>query len=173
MLQLIKILWAICRLKAGPQELPSGRNILISAILAGIFIDSFATSIFMPEKSGLEVIILVAIYNVALLMAAYFLLRLVGYAERGVQTITAMAGSGLLISLVLLPSLLMINFADETVNSQAIFILFDNVWRIVVNAHIFRHALSVNLLLAMIISVSYLVFGVLVADILLPTQDGS
>jgi hypothetical protein len=171
MLQLIKIFWDICRLKAGPQDLPTGRYLLAAAVLAGIIIDSFSTSIFIPKFSAIDTIKLVVIYNIALLVAIYFLLKLIGYAERAIQTVTAIAGSGLFISLVLLPGLLMMNSVDEQVKSFAIFILIDNIWRIAVNAHIFRHALSISLLMAMILSVSYLLFGVLVADTLLPAQS--
>ncbi len=52
MLQLIKVFWAICRLKAGPQDLPKGRYLLIATILAGIIVDSFATSRLMPKLSA-------------------------------------------------------------------------------------------------------------------------
>jgi hypothetical protein len=173
MLQLFKVFWAICRLKAGPQDLPDRRYLLVSTVIAGIIIDSFATSIFIPKLSDFEIVKTVAIYNMSLLVAIYVLLKLIGYAERGVQTVTAIAGSGLLISLVLLPGLLVMNSAEEQVKSFALFILIDNVWRLAVNAHIFRHALSVSLLMAMILSVSYLLFGVLVADILLPAESGN
>ncbi|MDH5369228.1 MAG: hypothetical protein OEW99_04340 [Gammaproteobacteria bacterium] len=171
MLQLMRIFWDICRLKTGPQDLPTGRYILSAAVLAGIIIDSFTTSIFMPKFSVIDLAKLVVTFNIVLLVAIYFLLKLIGYAERAIQTITAIAGSGLFISLVLLPGLLVMNSVDGQVKSFAIFILIDNVWRIAVNAHIFRHALSVGLLMAMIVSVSYLLFGVLVADILLPAQS--
>jgi len=171
MLQLMRIFWDICRLKAGPQDLPTGRYILSAAVLAGIIIDSFTTSIFMPKFSVIDIAKLVVTFNIVLLVAIYFLLKLIGYAERAIQTITAIAGSGLFISLVLLPGLLVMDSIDGQVKSFAIFILIDNIWRIAVNAHIFRHALSVSLLMAMIVSVSYLLFGVLVADILLPAQS--
>lgn len=171
MLQLIRIFWDICRLKAGPQNLPKGRYLLIAVILAGIVVDSFSTAIFIPKLSITEIINVVTIYNISLLVAVYFLLRVIGYTERAIQTVTAIAGTGLLISLVLLPGLLMMDSANEQVKSFAIFILIDNVWRIAVNAHILRHALSVSLLMAMILSVSYLLFGVLVADVLLPAQS--
>ena len=171
MLPLIRIFWDICRLKAGPQHVPKGINLLIGAIFAGIIADSFASSILMPTFSGIDVFKIVAIYNVLLLIAVYFLLKIVGYAERGAQTITAIAASGLFITLILLPGLLMMNSVEEQVKSFAIFILIDNVWRIAVNAHIFRHAFSISLLMAMILSVSYLIFGVFVADLILPIQN--
>ena len=170
MLQLSRIFWGICRLKSGPQELPTGRYLLISAVLAAIIVDSFASSILIPELTNFEIINTVVIYNVVLLASVYFLLKLVGYAERGIQTLTAIAGSGLLISLVLLPALLMLNASTEEVKPFAFLILIDNIWRIAVNAHIFRHALSISLLMAMILSVSYLLFGVLVAEFLLAMQ---
>lgn len=173
MFQLIRIFWDICRSKAGPQELPKRRYLLVLVILAGISADSFASSILIPTLSGFEITKTVAIYNVMLFAAIYFLLKLIGYEERAMQTITAIAGSGLFISLVLLPGLLMMNLANEEVKSFAIFILIDNIWRIAVNAHIFRHAFSISLLMAMIISVSYLLFGLLVADFLLPVQSSN
>ena len=170
MLQLSRIFWEICRLKSGPQALPIGRYLLVSAVLAGIFVDSFASSILIPKFTSFEIMGTVVIYNLVLLTAVYFLLKLVGYVERGIQTLTAIAGSGLLISLVLLPALLTLNTSTEDVKPFALLILVDNIWRIVVNAHIFRHALSINLLMAMILSVSYLLFGVLIAEFLLPTK---
>ena len=171
MLQLIRIFWTICRLQAGPQNLPKSRNLLISVVLAGVIVDSFASSILIPKLSGLEILSTVAVYNILLLASVYLLLKLIGYKERGIQTLTAIAGSGLFISLVLLPGLFAMSLAEEQVKSFAFFILIDNVWRIAVNAHIFRYALSVSLLMAMIVSVSYLLFGVLIADFILPIQN--
>ena len=171
MLALIRIFWDICRLRAGPQDLPSGRNLLISAVLAGILVDSFASSILMTKFSGLEIATIVATYNIVLLASVYLLLKFIGYQERAMQTMIAIAGAGLMISLVLLPGLITADLAEPETKSFALFILIDNIWRIAVNAHIFRHALSVSLLMAMIISVSYLLFGVLVADFLLPTES--
>ncbi|GMR16794.1 MAG: hypothetical protein BMS9Abin31_1176 [Gammaproteobacteria bacterium] len=171
MLRLSKILWAICQLKARPQDLPLRVYMLAAVILAGIIVDSFATSILIPKLSVVDITKAVIIYNLVLLTAVYFLLKLIGYKERGVQTLTAIAGSGLFISLVLLPGLLMMNSVEEQVKSFVLLILIDNVWRIAVNAHIFRHALSVGLLMAMILSVSYLLFGILIADFILPAQN--
>ena len=171
MLRLIRIFWDICRLRAGPQALPKGYYFLIAAITAGIFVDSFASSILIPKLSGLEVFTTVAIYNCLLLIAVYLLLNIIGYRERSTQTITAIAGTGLFISLVLLPGLITVDLAETEAKSFALFVLIDNIWRIAVNAHIFRHALSISLMMAMIISVCYLLFGVLIADFILPVQD--
>ena len=171
MLQLIRLFWDICRLKAGPQKLPGGHYLLGTTVFAGIIVDSFASSILMPKLSYIQIITIVSAYNIVLLSVIYLLLKLIGYKERGIQTMTAIAGSGLFISLVLLPGLITVNGMAEEVRSFALFILIDNIWRIAVNANIFRHALSISLLMAMIVSVSYLLFGVLVADFLLPVQD--
>ena len=173
MLQLMKLFWAICGLKAGPQDLPKRRYLLITMIFAGIIVDSFAESSLIPELSGFEIIKILTIYNVVLLAAIFYLLKLLGYAERGVQTVTAIAGSGLIISLILLPALLMITSTAEQNNSFVLLVLIDNVWRIAVNAHIFRHAFSVRLLMAMILSLSYLLLGAMIADILLTASGTS
>ena len=170
MLLLIRNFWWICRLKFNPQDLPKEKYLLIYAIFAGIVIDSFSSSILIPKLSNSEILQTVVLYNLVLLFAVYFLLKLVGFAERGIQTVTAIAGSGVLISLVLLPALIVVNAKANAAAPFAFLILADNIWRIVVNAHIFRHALSISLLMAMILSVSYLLFGVLVADLLLPVS---
>lgn len=170
MLQLSRIFWGICRLKSNPQDLPKEIYLLVLAIFAGILVDSFSSSILIPKLSSLDILQAVVFYNLASLLAIYFLVRLVGFRERALQTVTAIAGSGVFISLVLLPALLVVNASANAAISFAFLILADNVWRIIVNAHIFRHALSIGLLMAMILSVSYLLFGVLIADFVLPTH---
>jgi len=170
MLQLSKIFWDICRLRSGPQALPVRFYFLIVVVLAAIIVDSFSSSILIPRLTSLEITMTIVIYNIVLLAAVYFLLKLVGYVERGLQTITAIAGSGLFISLVLMPALLMLNASPQEVKPFGFLILADNIWRLAVNAHIFRHALSVNVFMSMIISISYLLFGILVAEFLLPAN---
>ena len=168
MLKLMRIFWGICRLRFNPQDLPKEKYLLIYAVFTGIVIDSFSSSILIPKLSNSEIVQTVILYNLILLLAVYLLLKVVGFAERGMQTVTAIAGSGVLISLVLLPALIVVNTKANAAVAFAFLILVDNIWRISVNAHIFRHALSIGLLMAMIVSVSYLLFGVLVADLLLP-----
>ena len=171
MLHLLKIFWEICRLKTGPQDVPAGRNLLIAAVTAAVIVDSLSTSILMPKLGALETVQIVAIYNVIILSTIYFLLWMVGYTSRVVQTLTAFSASGLLISLVLLPGLLVLNSAASEMKSFTFYVLADTIWRLTVNTHIFRHAFSVNLLLAMILSLSYFIFGLFVADILIPTPE--
>ena len=171
MLHLFKIFWDICRLRAGPQDVPAGRNLLIAVVFAAVIIDSFSTSILIPRFEGMEVLQIVAVYNIILLSAIYLLLWLVGYSSRAVQTLTAFSASGFLISLVLLPGLIVMNSAAAEAKSFAFYIIADTIWRLTVNSYIFRHAFSVNLLLAMILSFSYFIFGLFIADILIPTQN--
>ena len=169
MLQASQILWSICRLKSNPQDLTRSWTLLFLIVLCGIVIDSFSSSLLIPHLTGLDIIQVVILYNLMLLSSIYVLLKIIGYVERGLQTITAISGTGLCISLVLLPALLVINTDDKSQYLVPL-IFIDNVWRIVVNAHILRHSLSVSLLMAFIISISYLMLGVLVADFLLPAQ---
>lgn len=170
MLQISKVLLDLCRLKAGPDALPRNQVVFILLVAFSVIIDSFASSILIPTLSLLEIVNTVLVYNLVLLFAVYLLLKIVGYASRALQTMSAIAGSGLFISLILLPALLMIDTNKEQSQAFALFIVVDNVWRIIVNAHIFRHAFSIGLLLAMVVSVSYLIFGVMMANFLLPAQ---
>lgn len=116
MIEISSILWKICRLKANPQDLPKARSLLLFVVFVGIIIDSFSSSVLIPKLSGLEIVQTVLLYNLVLLSCVYLLLRLIGYAERGMQTITAIAGSGLFISLILLPALLTLNLVVDANN---------------------------------------------------------
>lgn len=170
MLQLSKILFDLCRFKNSPDLLPRSPVTLILVVMCGVIIDSFASSLLITRFSTLEIFNTVLVYNLVLLIAVFLLLKIVGYASRALQTMIAVAGSGLVISLILLPALLMLDSSKEQSQAIALFILIDNAWRISVNAYIFRHAFSIKILLSLIISVSYLLLGVMIADFLLPAQ---
>ena len=172
MLQYLRLIWNICVLRSGPQDMPFSWVLLLLLIIAGIALDSYGTVILFPQIAGKEIISSVTIYNLSMLMVVYVLLYLLRYANRGIQTLTALAGSGLFISLVLLPALLVINQAPQTPKPFGIIILIDNIWRLLVNAHIFRHALSIGILMSMIIAVSYFLLGILVVEFLLSPEGG-
>lgn len=170
MLQLSKLLLDLSRLKAGPDALPRGPAVLILLVISAVIVDSVASSLLITDLSSFEIFFIVSAYSLVLLSVVFLLLTLLGYSSRAFQTMSAITGAGLVISLVLLPALLMIDTAKEQSQALALFVLIDNVWRITVNTHIFRHALSISLLLAMVISISYLLFGFMVADFLLSSH---
>ncbi len=169
-MQFMALYWAIARLKLAPYALPENRLLLIKTILLAIIVDIVATRILRPDLPTAEVINLVSSYNILMLLAVALLLYLTGYRVRILQSLTALAGSGVMISLVLLPGLLTIySFGQET-KSYGLFILIDYVWRIAVTAHIFRYTFSVGSLMAMILSVSYMIFGMYVGSFLMPAS---
>lgn len=170
MLLVNRILWSICRLKTGPQTLPASTTLLAIVVVLGIVIDSFSTSLLVSKQSAFEITLTVIIYNIILLSSLFVLLWLLGYKQRILQTLSAVAGTGFYISLVLMPGLLVIHSMEKQLQSFILLILIDNIWRIAVNAHIFHHAFSVSRLMAMILSVSYMLLGILLADSLLPAQ---
>ena len=169
-LKLFKPFWDICKLKLGPQALPAYVSLFFVALVIATIIDSISTSLLMPELTGLHALVIVAIYNVVLLVTIYGLMTLLGYRTRIMQTLTALVGCGLIISLVLLPGIVISTIGSGQEKLFGLILLVDNVWRIAVNAHIFRHAFSVGMLMSMILSVSYLLFGILLADFILPVD---
>ncbi len=172
MLNLISLYWAICRLRATPQMMPAVNSLLVNTVVIGIVVDTLAASLFQTGKTLFELGILVSLYTILMLLAVYFLLTLVGYRQRALQTLIALAGSDLMISLVLLPGLFIVSLSEKGIQSFAMFILIDYVWRIAVMAHIFRYSFSVGLMMGMILSVSYAIFGMFVSDFLVTPQAG-
>ena len=155
-------------LRGGPQHVSGNTSILVLLLLAGLVVDSFATVIIEPKLPVLQTLTLEAIHTAVLLLVVALLLWLTGYRVRIVQTLASMVGVSLLISLVLLPALLVLNTSPQTPKPFGLVLLMGTVWRVAVNMHIFRHALSVPPVLAAFISISFFLLSVWIAQLILP-----
>ena len=91
------------------------------------------------------------------------LLQIRGKSPRWTQTVTALAGTGIIISLIALPLYVIIGVGgSDEINSstgQAFGLLLLAIlacWNITVMAHILRHALDVNFVLAIVFAITYI-----------------
>lgn len=171
-MQQLRAIWDICMLRKGPQDLPYSLQLLLLMIGLGILVDSYLNSIFFPKLATIEIIITVTVSTLTLLLAIYLLLWLRNLTNRGIQTLTALAGSGLFISLVLLPTIELINHFPQAGKPFGIITLIYYAWILSVNTHIFRHAFSLGTLMSMIFAVSYFLLGFFVTEILLFPKGG-
>ena len=90
------------------------------------------------------------------------------YQQRILQTLTALFGCGVIISVFALPFLLMVRNSPDEPNIFSVFILAINVWSLVVTANILRHSLSVSMLLAWVLAFGYFLLGFKVTDFFIP-----
>lgn len=149
---MIRPLLEMLRLRSGPQDLPAG--VQLAVILAIAYLGQGLAADRIMEPSDTQPRSLVAIALQFGVIAA--LLQLRRLAERIPQTISALAGTGFLIGV---PAILLLRqlTPGEPQPGLAIAYLGLFFWSMAVDAHIYRHALSVNMSMGILVAV--LVFG--------------
>jgi hypothetical protein len=168
MSRLLLVWFDICLLRAGPQDLPASRELL------GLAIASYTLVSFLLSAPGYPLATAgqMALVDVALLIVfPASLLYLLGKPARVYQTLTALAGTGTLLGLIALPVMPLL-LQGEGSGPPPVFasllwlVLFG--WTLMVVAHIMRHALSVNLPVAIGIAVVYSLLAMQIIAMLFP-----
>ena len=151
---------SVILLRRGPQDDPRSYAGLALALLVYVVTDVLVAG-GGSNWSAAWGMTAIDVLVMALLTAA--LLSLSGKNTRLLQTLTALAGAGGLLGLLALPAVrLSANYSadDQLPGLLVVFWLVLMVWSIVVRAHIYRHALSVNFALATAVAIlqAFLVF---------------
>ena len=143
----------ILRLRSGPQDMPAGWNLAIVLILAyiaqGFFIDQILADGEAAPRSLLA--ITVQFLTIAVL------LNIKKFAGRLTQTLSTLAGTGLIFGFL---SILLVSQAEPEQNQPGLAMIWFAVflWSLAVDAHIYRHALSITMSLGVLVAV--LIFSV-------------
>ncbi|OGT31651.1 MAG: hypothetical protein A2W28_09025 [Gammaproteobacteria bacterium RBG_16_51_14] len=146
----------ICCFRKNPQDLPKS-NVLLSLSVAGYILASamlalLSAQIVNATLAGVIEALLVMVFT-------YGLLQFGNKTERWSQTVTALAGTGIVISLIALPLYYLGSSLGQEGTGQSIGLLLLIVliiWNIAIMAHIFRHALQTTIGLGIIIAISYI-----------------
>lgn len=137
----------LCLLRRGPQDLPYSLSLTRALVVAGVGLDLlYATLLDLPHPLP-RIVLSLAL----LLLAPWLLLQVRQRGERYAQTLAAIAGTSLLFTAAFLP--LAIFAVDlppvlpdtEPTPGQMLFgwlTLFLLGWKLVINGHIYRHALD-------------------------------
>lgn len=165
MTSIVKVLFDICLLRKGPEELPYSRMLLGLLVVANFLISVSVGSILRDLKvAGLAAI-------AALFLSFVFTkLLLLKRSERFLQTFCAMLGTDAIISIASLPSFYSIEYlqlsgAVELFFNVTVFAFF--VWVVIVYGYIFSKALSSLMSYGIAISVGYVLLSAVVIDLLL------
>jgi hypothetical protein len=178
MLLAVKVLFFaffdICRLIKRPQDIPASKNLLtLCLMLYGVLSIQLAALSQPLDKAimagGLEVILI--------MLFSFVLLQINGKSVRWVQTVTALSGTGIIISIIALPLYLFIGIgSDSTVNSGGVqvfgllFLATLACWNIAIMGHILRHALDINMFLAIVLSITYIWIIFSFTSAIMPTE---
>lgn len=141
---LLKCFWDICLLRLPPQELPASGHLLGVAASMYVLAGFLVAASLLPVGTAL----IAALADFALLAG---LLRIVLWVRalngRYVQSLTALAGAGALISLVALPLTIwqqQLHTGQDEFTLPSLLLLFVLAWNLTVAAHVLRHALSTS-----------------------------
>ena len=142
---LFSILVDICMLRKGPQDVPASTLLAILAVAVSVLMGVWVEALLGEQEHLLTRPLL---STGSSLLFVFVLLAVRGAKPRFRQTWTAFAGAGALLTLVFVPVLWSLSNAaqaQQSLNPIAyLAFLFLTFWSFAIDAHIFRHALSVS-----------------------------
>ena len=158
----------ICLLRRGPQDLPFSGILLAITLIAhtvmSVLLSTVALSATRALLSGVVDTVLLVVLTGALL-----------YAQRRntrvIQTLTALAGTGAIITLAALPVSGWLHGADQAAGEggfAVLLLLILTGWSLAVTGHIFRHALSVPYFLGLVLAAAFYWISISVFRALFP-----
>lgn len=151
----------ICRLRIGPQALPSSPFLLclllglhlILGVLLSLFDMTFSDALLLATSGTL-----------LLLAFIYLLLVATKKNARFVRTATAVAGCEIFLGFLIFP--VMVWFYSGTEQELAgLLSLLIVFWSIAIMAHILRHALDISIATSIPLAIGYLIAGSWVANL--------
>lgn len=129
----------ILLLRDGPQNLPAGHLPMLLAIGLYMAVSAVSMSLSETAENPLGVVLLAVLLPLVLVR---IVLTLKGKQARWLQTLTALFGTGALLSLLSLPLALSNGSEPPAPVVIASLVLF--FWSFAVDGHIWRHALDTN-----------------------------
>jgi len=157
----LHLLWDICRLRRGPQDLPYSPQLLLIVCAFGLGLQLAIARVLGVEQDTLGAGVLSLAFNLG---ALYLLLSLRGMRNRFIQAALALLCCALLFTLLSLPIALLAG--DRPLNPEQISplqLLLGLVslplliWKLMVDAHILRHSLDVPFLAGIVIALLWLI----------------
>ncbi|MGH8498363.1 MAG: hypothetical protein ACRERV_06110 [Methylococcales bacterium] len=152
----------ICLFRLGPQDLPA------SAFLFGLVLclNGIVGLVILSIEAPLLTAIAEFLVSLGLLVGfIWILLALDGKTLRFQQTLTALLGTDIVISLAALPFLIWISF-DHHFTAATYLLVASMIWNVAVVGHIIRHALSSPYLFGLGLSFLYFLGSFIVMNFL-------
>lgn len=172
MKSLIKSFWEVCLLQKAPQDIPYSRELFLLLLLAGFLVNFLVNNLYfahyLPETEIGSILLVVSLQALFFLTSISLLMMVMGYRMRIIQTLTALLGTDLIITLLAMPALLTISYLPALAGYFGLILFFLIIWSLVIMAHILRHALSVSFLLAGLFVIGYFMLSIKLEGFLIP-----
>lgn len=156
---LLILFWRISRLQKGPEDIPASTALFVLLLILSLLLDLVSTNLGLPDVRVFEVLLIVIIANASILALTAMLLQVFGYLQRIMQTLIAMLGASVFITLFAMPVLLALQSRMDNPGGWGMLLLVLEVWHLMITAHILRSALSVSMLLGIMLATGYKLLG--------------
>lgn len=153
----------IMRLRSGPQEMPAGWGFAILFSLGYLAEGFFADQFLSESDSAPRSLVSVSIQFLAISV----LLTFRHMSSRLPQTLTALAGTGMLFGALSI-TLVMLATPGAAQPALALVWLAAFLWSLTVDAHIYRRALSTSLSLGILVAVLIFALNFVVIEMMFP-----
>ncbi len=142
MIAIAQLFWRICVFKAGPDAVPPNQYLVVAAICVDGLV-SLLAQVFLNDFSWLNAATAVVV-NIAMITALiYGLLSMMELTARFQQTIGAIFGTDIILTLITIVALLLTSTAPELLASiVSIASLF---WTLAVFGFIYHHAMNIHI----------------------------
>ena len=161
MIEFLQLLRDILWLRRGPQDIPYSPILLASVCAVVLVLHAALAAIFDTQGDSLFLSVLALAVDLGFL---YFILSLRGHASRFVQTATTLVACTIVFTLLVVPITLMVGVPPKTPDQvtalqglMGMVALAVFVWKLVVDAHVLRHALSIPFFAGMGVAILWLI----------------
>ncbi len=145
----------MCLFQSSPSNLPFNPKTIVLTVLAYILV---GYTLLASERSLLSITAQIFVEVSILYAISYLVLKLVKKPERLIQTLSALIGVNLIVSLVSIPVFYLVSppTPDQLAGSMALQInVILLVWNLAIISLIFKRAFQINTLLAGFIAFNY------------------
>ncbi|NIR28276.1 MAG: hypothetical protein GWN84_02870 [Gammaproteobacteria bacterium] len=168
LLALVKPFLDICLLRRNPQDLPASGLLLGLCLLAYAASGMLVSTVMLPAPTAFLAGVTDTVLLCLLTASVLYLQRL---RARVPQTLSALAGTGAILSIIALPVTSWLQSARDAGTDTSLpdlMLLALLVWSLVVAGHILRHALSTVFIVGVVLAVLFFWISVNVLYSLFP-----
>jgi hypothetical protein len=175
----LNLFFEITLFRRAPQDVPASVSLLYAGLIGYALVTFAAMAVQLPRNSAL----LQALADTVLMaLFTWVVLATRSYLPRFRQTLTALAGTGIVLGLIALPVLAWLmrlgdpaqaTGADPAAVIPSLLLLFLMGWSIAVVSFIFRNALESSRAVGVALAVAYLVLSFVLSNLLLANSGAA
>lgn len=169
---ILKHFFLMACLRRTPQQLPASDAFLVLVVVSYLLVACVHNSL---HDTVYRSVLIAALDMGIMFLFVLVCLKLIGQTRRWTQTVTALSGTGMILTLLAIPVSIGLNETQETPLYPlfAFLLLFLFIWSLSIQGHIFKHAFSITFSVGLAIAFFYNIMSLtLVSNLLyVPTTQ--